>query len=112
MYSTLAFFLGAALLIGFRFVGGATKDADQYLAARDIQGIVALSLSFFASGAGAWILFAVPEASIIGGPIALAGYTISTLVPITIFGCMGPYFCKYLPSGCTFADMCSCGTGR
>jgi Na+/proline symporter len=104
VYGTLTFFLGAALLIGFRFVGGAIKDADQYLAARNTQGIAALSLSFFASGAGAWVLFTVPEASIIGGPIALAGYTISCLVPIAIFGCIGPYMRKNMPWGCTFAD--------
>lgn len=104
VYGTLVFFLGAALLIGFKFVNGAIKDTDQYLAARDSQGIAALSLSFFASGAGAWVLFTVPEASIIGGPIALAGYTISCLVPIAIFGCIGPYMRKHMPWGCTFSD--------
>tara|TARA_B110001452_G_scaffold161419_1_gene134371 strand:- start:627 stop:2315 length:1689 start_codon:yes stop_codon:yes gene_type:complete len=104
VYLTLTFFLGVSLLIGFKFVAGATKDSDQYLAARDSQGVAALSLSFFASGAGAWVLFTVPEASIIGGPIALAGYTISCLVPIAIFGWIGPYMRKNLPFGCTFSD--------
>ena len=65
---------------------------------------VSLSLSFFASGAGAWVLFTVPEASIIGGPAALAGYTLSTLVPIAIFGWIGPIMRKHLPFGCTFSD--------
>ena len=104
VYLTLALFLVVSLLIGFKFVTSATKDNDQYLAARDSQGIASLSLSFFASGAGAWVLFTVPEASIVGGPIALAGYTLSTLVPLALFGKIGPYMRENLPFGCTFSD--------
>ena len=37
-------------------------DADTYMVARNTQGVLSLTLSFFASGAGAWIVFAVPEA--------------------------------------------------
>ena len=94
VYGTLAVFLCISLAIGYRFLRSATQDADQYLTARNSQGIVSLSLSFFASGAGAWVLFTVPEASIIGGPIALAGYTISCLVPIAIFGWIGHFLKK------------------
>jgi len=104
VYGTLAVFLCISLAIGYRFLRSATQDADQYLTARNSQGIVSLSLSFFASGAGAWVLFTVPEASIIGGPAALAGYTLSTLVPIAIFGWIGPIMRKHLPFGCTFSD--------
>ena len=44
-------------------------DADTYMVARNTQGVLSLTLSFFASGAGAWIVFAVPEAAILGGPL-------------------------------------------
>jgi len=104
VYGTLAVLLISTLAIGFNKVGAAAKGADQYLAARDSKGVVALALSFFASGAGAWMLFTVPEASIVGGPIALAGYIVSCLLPLAIFGCVGPYLRAKLPKGCTFAD--------
>lgn len=80
------------------------KNSEVWMSARNTQGTLALSLSFFASGAGAWVLFAVPEAAILGGPVALAGYTLSCMAPLVIFGLIGPYFRRELPESCTFFD--------
>mmetsp|Transcript_103326 Transcript_103326/g.287629 ORF Transcript_103326/g.287629 Transcript_103326/m.287629 type:complete len:549 (-) Transcript_103326:256-1902(-) len=80
------------------------QDSEAYLMARNSQSTLALSLSFFASGAGAWVLFTVPEAAILGGPVAVAGYTISCMLPLAIFGLIGPYFRRELPKACTFFD--------
>mmetsp|Transcript_35528 Transcript_35528/g.99809 ORF Transcript_35528/g.99809 Transcript_35528/m.99809 type:complete len:542 (+) Transcript_35528:169-1794(+) len=102
---TLASFIVLTLL-GVYFNKSLYKDKDSevWLSARNTQGTLALSLSFFASGAGAWVLFAVPEAAILGGPVALAGYTLSCMVPLAVFGLIGPYFRRELPQSCTFFD--------
>jgi Na+/proline symporter len=107
LWGTLAFILISTVVIAFLFNREHFKNVfttDAYHAARNTQGLVALSLSFFASGAGAWVIFTVPEAAILGGPIALAGYTISTLVPVIIFASVGPYMRRNLPKAFTFFD--------
>lgn len=107
---TLGFFLLSTLVFGFldrrHLPGGLFKkyDNDLYLAARNTQGSVSLMFSFFASGAGAWIMFAVPEAAILGGPIALIGYTLSAIVPLFIFLFIAPTLRRVLPHGITFFE--------
>jgi Na+/proline symporter len=86
------------------YTGDAEKRTETYVAARNTQGSLAIALSFFASGAGAWVLFTVPEAAILGGPVAIAGYTVACLVPVAIFGCVGPYMRRNLPQACTFFE--------
>ena len=63
---------------------------SHYMSSRNTQGSFSLTMSFFASGAGAWVLFTVPEAAILGGPIAVLGYAVSCIMPLVIFGAVGP----------------------
>ena len=77
---------------------------SQYMSARNSQGAFSLIMSFFASGAGAWVLFTVPEAAILGGPIAVLGYAISCIMPLLIFACVGPTLRRLLPHGITFFE--------
>lgn len=74
------------------------------MSARNTQGSFSLIMSFFASGAGAWVLFTVPEAAILGGPIAVLGYAISCILPLMIFACVGPTLRRLLPHGITFFE--------
>ena len=104
-YGALAFFLALTLTQSYKHIAKGHYDADKYHSARNSQGPLALALSFFASGAGAWILFAVPEAAILGGPIALVGYALSTIVPLLIFSAISPTLRRELPHGITFFEM-------
>ena len=105
---TLAFFLVITVFAVYinksLYTGDLKKRTETYVTARNTQGTIAISLSFFASGAGAWVLFTVPEAAILGGPVALIGYILSCLVPVAMFGCIGPYMRRNLPSACTFFE--------
>jgi Na+/proline symporter len=105
---TLAFFLIITFIAVYLnkslYTGDMEKRTETYVAARNTQGSLAIALSFFASGAGAWVLFTIPEAAILGGPVALIGYTVSSLIPVAIIGCMGPYMRRNLPMACTFFE--------
>ena len=101
-FGTLAFFLIFTLVAGRK--GLLKFDPDEYMSARNSQGTFALTMSFFASGAGAWVLFTVPEAAILGGPIAVLGYALSCILPLLIYSWAAPYLRKNLPFGITFFE--------
>ena len=79
-------------------------DRDSYMAARNSQGVVSLTLSYFVSGVGAWVIFATPQAAIIGGWLALAGYTLSTAIPLFLFGLIAPKVREKVPKGFTLNE--------
>jgi len=102
-YSTLAAFF--IVSVGYAFYTRKSGyNADEYMSARNTQGTLSLTISFFVSGAGAWILFAVPEAAILGGPIALFGYAFSCVFPLLIMAFMAPKLREKLPHGITFFE--------
>jgi len=101
--------LGVVLLltVGFAFVKDKTKvkfDKDNYLAARNTQGLLSMTLSYFVSGMGAWVIFAAPQAAVIGGWIALAGYALSTTFPLILFSVVAPMMRKNVPNGFTMNE--------
>ncbi len=77
---------------------------DSYMAARNSQGLLSLTLSYFVSGCGAWVIFAVPQAAVIGGWPALVGYAISTALPLLLFGLIAPSMRNNLPKGFTLNE--------
>lgn len=79
-------------------------DRDAYFAARNSQSAIALGLSFFASGTGAWVLFSVAEVGTQAGSIGVAGYALSVVVPLVLLMLIAPYMRASLPNGVTFAD--------
>ena len=102
-FGTLACFL--LVTIAFVYSKRASSyDDDTYMSARNTQGSIALMLSYFASGAGAWIIFAVPEATILGGPVALLGYAIATMVPLGLIAWIAPVLRAKIPNGHTFFE--------
>ena len=88
IFGTLGFFfLLTIVFMGYnRMKGKSALDKDSYIAARNSQGTLSLSLSYFVSGMGAWVIFAVPQAAVIGGSIALVGYALGTVAPLLLFG--------------------------
>ena len=102
-FGTLVCFLLATIAFAFS-KRSVSYDSDTYMVARNTQGVLSLTLSFFASGAGAWIIFAVPEAAILGGPITLFGYVIACIVPLVLIGWITPILREKVPTGITFFE--------
>jgi Na+/proline symporter len=114
-FGTLAFFLLATLIYIVRehaqgrmslakMKENPAEFTDSYMSARNTQGTFSLTMSFFASGAGAWVLFTLPEAAILGGPLAILGYAISCAMPLLIFAWAAPVLRSSLPFGITFFE--------
>jgi len=97
-------FMGVSRMRAGRLNTTVAYNKDDFIAARNSQGVVSLSLSYFVSGVGAWVIFAVPQAAVIGGWIALAGYALSTMFPLLLFGLIAPTMRKHLPQGFTMNE--------
>lgn len=90
--------LGAFIWLGLR--GRAvTGSLDDYLTARGSQAALPLALSFLASGAGAWILFAPPEVGAFVGPVGVAGYALGAGAPFLVYAWIGPRLRRLAPQG-------------
>lgn len=63
-----------------------------------------MTLSYFVSGIGAWVIFAAPQAAVLGGWVALAGYALSTAFPLLLFGLIAPMMRKNVPKGFTLIE--------
>ncbi|MFM7343246.1 MAG: sodium:solute symporter family transporter [Betaproteobacteria bacterium] len=105
-YATLAAL--AACLLFFVWVAlrgrSAASSLDDYLTARGSQSASTLGLSFFASGLGAWILFAPPEIGAFVGPVALAGYALGAALPFFLLAAFGAEIRRRMPRGRTIAE--------
>lgn len=101
-YGTLTVFLIATFVAGFFLWKDFT--VDKYLTARNSQKWPVLALSLYSSAVGAWVLFAVPEASILGGPLALVGYAIGCVLPLAALDLIAPAVRSRLPHGITFTE--------
>ena len=92
----------AVVLAFFAWVGGRVgrdRDLEEFTVARGTQGGGWLGLSFFASGVGAWILFAPPE---IGASIGIAGvfgYALAATVPLVGLVLVGGRLRRLMPTG-------------
>ena len=90
--------LGAFIAIGLHARRAGTS-LDDYLTARGSQGAMPLALSFLASGAGAWILFAPPEVGAFVGPLGIAGYALGAGAPFLLYALVGPRLRRLAPRG-------------
>lgn len=95
---TIAVALGLFAVVGVRARRG-DAGLEDYLIARNSQGAPLLGLSFFASGLGAWILFAPPEVGAFIGLAGVVGYAIAAAGPFVVFGLLGPRFRRLVPAG-------------
>lgn len=85
---------------------------DDYVTARGSQGNASLGFSFFASGMGAWILFAPPEVGAGVGIIAVLGYALGAATPIAVFGYLGRTLRRKVPSGHSLTEFIRLRFGR
>lgn len=100
-FGALALFAAVGVL-GARRLGFGTRD--RYLTARGSQGTGALSLSFFASALGTWILFAPPEVGTFAGLLGILGYAAGQAAAIGIFAALGPAVRRRMPGGSTVLE--------
>ncbi len=107
MELTLAALLACTLAM-FAWIGlraGAKKGSlDDYITARNSQSALTLTLSFVASGLGAWILFVPPEIGAFVGPVGLAGYAVAAALPFLILVWFGPAIRQRMPHGRSLAE--------
>ncbi|HEX2027777.1 MAG TPA: hypothetical protein VHF25_07230 [Nitriliruptorales bacterium] len=103
MFTVVSWSVLVATLLTFAWVGlrsrAGSRDLEEFVVARDSQGAVPLGLSFFASGMGAWILFAPPEVGATVGAVAVAGYAVGAAAPLVAFAVLGGRLRRVLPSG-------------
>lgn len=90
------------VLVAFAVIGVRARGreaVDDHVTARGTQQALPLGLSFFASGMGAWILFAPPEIGVLAGLDAVVGYGLAAAAPFAVFAVIGPRMRRALPSG-------------
>lgn len=103
LVALLAFTLLSFVWIGLR--AGADKGSfDDYITARNSQSAFTLTMSFVASGLGAWILFVPPEIGAFVGPVGLAGYAVAAALPFLILVWFGPAIRQRMPQGRSLAE--------
>lgn len=101
--TAVAAVLLCAVLAAFTWIGLRARPTgaslDDYLTARGSQRSTPLALSFLASGAGAWILFAPPEVGAFVGPLGIAGYALGAGAPFLLYALAGPRLRRLAPKG-------------
>ncbi len=103
--------LAAFAWIGFR-VREDSGDLDDYVTARGSQRPFVLGLSFFASGMGAWILFAPPEVGAFVGLVAVLGYALAAAGPFVAFAVIGRRIREVMPRGHSLTEFVRIRFGR
>lgn len=87
-------------LLGLFYVSRQQQDLESYTTSRNSAGTRALVATMVASGMGAWILFAPPEAaSAMGGLIALLGYALASALALAFLAILGPRLRHLMPQG-------------
>lgn len=92
----------AVVLAFFAWIGirvGRDRGLEEFTVARGTQGGTALGLSFFASGVGAWILFAAPEVGATAGVAGAVGYAVAIVVPLVGLVLVGRTLRRVMPEG-------------
>ncbi|MDK3256740.1 sodium:solute symporter family transporter [Blastococcus capsensis] len=105
----------AAVLLLFAAVGlavGRDRDLEEFAVARGTQGGGALGLSFFASGVGAWVLFAPPEVGAQVGLAGVLGYAVAITLPLAALALVGRRLRALVPAGHNLVEFVRLRFGR
>jgi SSS family solute:Na+ symporter len=105
----------AVVLALFAWVGGRVgrdRDLEEFTVARGTQSGTSIGLSFFASGVGAWILFAPPEVGSSIGIAGVFGYALAATVPLIGLVLVGGRLRRVMPAGHGLIEFVSFRFGR
>lgn len=83
---------------------GLKSSEDEYFVLNKSEGVLGLSLSFYASGMGLWILTSPAEVAWYGLGYDIYGYAISAATPFILIYIFGPRIADLLPKGATLAQ--------
>uniref|UniRef100_A0A7R9YLB6 Sodium:solute symporter n=1 Tax=Diacronema lutheri TaxID=2081491 RepID=A0A7R9YLB6_DIALT len=111
VFATLAVF-GVVAVAGLKMSKLSVTDKDSYFTARNSQSTFSLAMTFFASGMGAWVLFAVAEVGTYTGSLGVAGYALSAIAPLIILDRVSPFLRRELPNGVTLHDFVALRFGK
>jgi Na+/proline symporter len=99
----LVIVLGLFTLVGLRAEG--SDDLDSFVAARGTQTGAALGWSLFASGLGAWVLFAPAEVGARVGLMGVAGYMVAVAAPLAVLALAGRRLRRLMPAGHSLTEL-------
>ena len=80
------------------------SNEDEYFVLNKSEGVLGLSLSFYASGMGLWILTSPAEVAWYGLGFDSYGYALSAATPFVLIYIFGPKIADLLPKGATLAQ--------
>ena len=80
------------------------SNEDEYFVLNKSEGVLGLSLSFYASGMGLWILTSPAEVAWYGLGFDIYGYALSAATPFVLIYIFGPKIADLLPQGATLAQ--------
>ncbi len=80
------------------------SNEDEYFVLNKSEGVFGLSLSFYASGMGLWILTSPAEVAWYGLGFDIYGYALSAATPFILIYIFGPKIADLLPNGATLAQ--------
>ncbi len=80
------------------------SSEDEYFVLNKSEGVFGLSLSFYASGMGLWILTSPAEVAWYGLGFDIYGYALSAATPFILIYIFGPKIADLLPNGATLAQ--------
>ncbi len=80
------------------------SNEDEYFVLNKSEGVLRLSLSFYASGMGLWILTSPAEVAWYGLGYDIYGYALSAATPFILIYIFGPKIADLLPKGATLAQ--------
>jgi SSS family solute:Na+ symporter len=80
------------------------SNEDEYFVLNKSEGVLGLSLSFYASGMGLWILTSPAEVAWYGLGYDIYGYALSAATPFVLIYIFGPRIAELLPNGATLAQ--------
>ena len=80
------------------------SNENEYFVLNKSEGVLGLSLSFYASGMGLWILTSPAEVAWYGLGFDIYGYALSAATPFVLIYIFGPKIADLLPKGATLAQ--------
>ena len=105
MNANVVYLIVVLILTWIYFLTRSLKsNEDEYFVLNKSEGVLGLSLSFYASGMGLWILTSPAEVAWYGLGYDIYGYALSAATPFVLIYIFGPKIVDLLPNGATLAQ--------
>ena len=105
MNANVVYLIVVLILTWIYFQTRSLKSSEnEYFVLNKSEGVLGLSLSFYASGMGLWILTSPAEVAWYGLGFDIYGYALSAATPFILIYIFGPKIADLLPKGATLAQ--------